>query len=225
MKRTLLSLIWVATFVTGFSQVTLIPKAGLTVSDYKMGENQENIKNIIGFTGGVAVNLFISDLLSIQPEINYIQKGASVDFSNVFDGIREVRKWDVTVNYLEIPLLARFTFYNELGMLYLSAGPNFSYAMGGKTSFTYRWEDPTEPYGETVKGSVYFKDEPEEHPWQDVYFKRRTDLGAQVGAGFIFKRKVMLDVRYGLGFTKLDDEAQPQNRTLQISVGVPLTLF
>lgn len=225
MKRTLLSLVCTAIFATGFSQVTLIPKFGFTRSDFKMGENQENVNNIVGFAGGVAVNLFISDLLSIQPELNYIQKGASINFSNEFDGIREVREWDVTLNYLEVPLLARFTFYNELGMLYLSAGPTFSYGLGGKTSFTYRYEDPSEPYGETVKGKVYFEDEPEEHPWQDVYFKRRTDIGAQVGAGLILKRKIMLDVRYGLGFTKLDDEAQPQNRSLQISVGVPLTLF
>jgi hypothetical protein len=224
MKKTILSLIGFFLLIAGFAQVTLIPKAGITISDFKMGENQENISTLTGLTGGVAVNFTISDLLSVQPEINFIQKGATVDFTRMQNDIREVRKWQAHINYIEVPLLARFTFYNELGMLYLNAGPTFGYGLGGKTTFTYRWEDPSEPYGETTKGNVYFKDEPEEHPWQDVYLKRRTDVGFQFGGGIIFFRKVMLDVRYGLGLTKLDDEAQPQNRTLQVAVGVPITL-
>lgn len=211
-----------------FAQTYIIPRAGVGISTFAPADNKENVSSIAGFTGGAAFSVTLTNHISIQPEILFIQKGGSYEFeSTPGDGILETRNTEVKINYLEFPVLAKYAFGNGLIKFYVNAGPSVSIGLGGKTDYSLVATIGADEviYTDKAKGDVRFGDHPEESPEQDVYFQNRVDIGAQFGGGVFIANKVLVDFRYGLGFTKLDDEAQPKNRTFQVNVAVPLLLF
>jgi hypothetical protein len=212
---------------TLYAQTYLVPKAGVSISKFAPAENEENVSSLAGFTGGLGINILMGEKFSLQPELLFIQKGANYEFKQgIGDGILQTATTDIRVNYLELPVLAKFTFGEGKVKYYVNAGPSLSYGLGGKTDYSINWTLGNETvYQEQAEGDVKFDDYPEEYPAQDVYFQRRLDVGVQVGGGVILYKKVIVDARYGYGFTKLDDEAQPKNRAIQITVGAPLYSF
>jgi hypothetical protein len=212
---------------SGYAQTYVIPKAGLSVSTFALAENNGNISSLAGFTAGAALNIKLGSTFSIQPELVFIQKGGSAEFKeNIGDGILETTTTDVTVNYLELPLLAKAMFGNGKIQYYVNAGPSISYGLGGKTDYSRKLNLGGEiVFEESVKGDVRFDDAPEEYQPQHIYFNNRIDIGIQFGGGVFIANKVLVDLRYGMGLTKLDDEAQPKNRTFQVTMGVPIFLF
>jgi hypothetical protein len=209
------------------AQTYVIPKAGLSVSKFNLAENNENMSSVAGFTAGAALNFKLGTKFSIQPELVFIQKGGSAQFKeNIGDGILQTTTTDVTMNYIELPVLAKAMFGNGQVQYYINAGPSISYGLGGKTDYSMNYNLGGEiVYEESAKGKVHFGDAPEEYEPQHIYFKERIDFGIQFGGGVFIASKVLVDLRYGLGLTKLDDEAQPKNRTFQVTVGVPIFLF
>jgi hypothetical protein len=225
MKKVLLtgSLLFAILFGAS-AQTYLVPKAGLTISTFVPADNKENVSSMAGFSGGVGVNLTLNEKFSVQPELLFIQKGANYEFEQpIGDGILETVSTDVRVNYLELPVLAKYTFGNGKLKYFINVGPALSYGLGGKTDYSLKYTLGNETvYRETAEGSVNFGDYPAESPAQDVYFQKRVDVSVQAGGGLIIYDKILIDIRYGHGFIKLDDEAQPKNRSVQFTVGVPL---
>jgi hypothetical protein len=209
------------------AQTYLIPKAGLTISKFSLAENNDNISSLAGFAAGAAVNFKLGPTLSLQPELLFIQKGGSATFKqNIGDGILETTTTDVTVNYLELPVLAKAMFGNGKIQYYVNAGPSISYGLGGKTDYSLNRNLGGEiVHEESAKGEVRFGDAPAEYQAQHIYFNNRIDIGIQFGGGVFIANKVLVDLRYGMGLTKLDDEAQPKNRNFQVTLGVPIFLF
>ena len=85
-------------------------------------KNEDTYNNKVGFLGGVMLNvpLLADDLLSIQPEILYSQKGFEnkpTEFSSVLG--KQKREGNVNYNYLDVPLLLKF---KALGFV-AEAGP------------------------------------------------------------------------------------------------------
>jgi hypothetical protein len=226
-KSNLLFTVLLFTVTASYAQTYIIPKAGANISIFAPADNKENVSSIVGFTGGVAVSIGLGNSFSIQPELLFIQKGGSYEFeSTPGDGILEVRKTDVKINYLELPILAKYGIGNGVVKFYVNAGPSISIGLGGKTDYSMVATIADEViYSDKAEGEVKFGDYPEESPAQDVYLKRRVDVGAQFGGGVLIADKVLVDFRYGLGLTKLDDEAQPKNRTFQFNVAVPFLIF
>jgi hypothetical protein len=212
---------------TSYAHTYVIPKAGLSVSKFALAENNDNISTLAGFTAGAALNIKVGSKFSFQPELLFIQKGGSATFKqNIGDGILQTTTTDVTVNYLELPLLAKAMFGNGKIQYYVNAGPSIGYGLGGKTDYALNWNLGGEiVYEESAKGEVRFGNAPAEYQAQHIYFKERIDIGVQFGGGVFVASKVLVDFRYGLGLNKLDDESQPKNRTFQVTVGVPIFLF
>lgn len=204
MKKFLL--IGAMAFAAGFSYgQTIIPKVGLTLSKWS-GDDVDDAKFKPGFTIGAGLNMPLgSGMISLQPEINYIQKGGKFeegDFSDKY-----------TVNYLEVPVLVKATF-GEGTKFYVNAGPSVAFGLGGKN----KWEEGDEEGESDIK----FGDEDENS--DDFYIEKGTDIGLQLGAGVIIAEKVMIDVRYGLGLTDLYDDSSVKNNVLQFTVGIPLSI-
>jgi hypothetical protein len=211
---------------------TLIPKAGVTLPKIEYEENV-GAKSKIGFTLGVGYNIAINDLFSIQPELSFVQKGTKSKSSYTYRGdvssYTQTLEGNLTINYLELPVLAKVTFGSGT-KFFLNAGPSIGFGLGGKATYEIIY---SETYmGETVtetmegNGKVKFGDEPDEYEGEDAYFDNRLDLGLQFGGGAIVANKIMIDVRYGLGFSNLWDgeENKSQHRVFQFTVGIPLTL-
>jgi opacity protein-like surface antigen len=199
-------LIGALALAAGFSYgQTIIPKVGLTLSKWS-GDDVEDAKFKPGFTIGAGLNMPLgTGMISLQPEINYIQKGVKFEEGDISE--------KYTLNYLEVPVLVKATF-GEGTKFYVNAGPSVAFGLGGK----YKWEEGDED----GDGDIKFGDEDENS--DDFYIEKGTDIGLQLGVGAIIAEKVMIDVRYGLGLTDLYDDISVKNNVLQFTVGIPLSI-
>src|ERR1035441_5318711 len=89
---------------------------------------------LVGYTGGLFVDLNLSDNFSIQPEANFTMKGTGFTISNI-DGIAVNTTQTQTFNYLEFPLLVklRLPLAPEL-KVFLLAGPSVALLLQEVTS-------------------------------------------------------------------------------------------
>jgi hypothetical protein len=87
------------------AQVTFGVKAGLNISNWT-GDDADGASSLTGFNAGGLVNIPISSMFSVQPEVTYSGEGVK------FDGGK------YTTNYINIPVLFQYNnsgFYGELG--------------------------------------------------------------------------------------------------------------
>ena len=152
-------------------------------------KNEDTYNNKVGFLGGVMLNvpLLADDLLSIQPEILYSQKGFEnkpTEFSSVLG--KQKREGNVNYNYLDVPLLLKF---KALGFV-AEAGPQYSYLLSSnnetKTTTTPTVGSPT--VSET-------KDK------NDVSGLNRNELGYLAGVGYEATNGLSLNLRYTGAFS------------------------
>lgn len=198
----------------------LIAKAGISISkmsySFDMGTS-----NKLGFTIGVGYESELFKNVFIQPELNFIQKGAKWGFD-------EGDNHTMTINFLETPILFKYKFGIGKLKFNLMAGPSFSYGLGGNYKAEFN--------GTLDKLDLQFKPYHESDNYNEKYsfIDRRIEMGATVGIGVELFEIVMIDVRYNYGFTELYTD---WNRNLtgsskilkdvktsgyQITVGVPL---
>ena len=205
MKR--LTSVILAVLVSALLTATLFAQ-GLTGKGAKVGLNiaswgGKHAKDIapdsrMGFALGGFITYTISDNFAIQPEILYTRKGAKQKIDEVeedpfFGTIRATLDLTATVNYLEIPILARLTIPTQGGLEpYLFAGPALSIKLNDKLKSSIKLTINGEPFLEFAVS-------------QDADVKS-TDFGLVLGAGAAFpaaQGKLTVDARYTLGLTSL----------------------
>jgi hypothetical protein len=245
MKKYLLTFsILLSSICASAQKLIVIPKIGATLATVSMSEPdiiqfpgfEDEIKSKIGFTIGAALNYSINDRISIQPELNFIQKGYQENSSSIwiedFDG--QITSYSNssttknTLNYLEIPILAKYSFGGET-KIYAVAGPSVGIGLGGKFKYdnetTESYDDFEETYSNSGKGKIKFGEASENYEGDDLFIDNRIDFGIQVGAGILIAHKIILEARYGLGLSSLyDSEYEVKNRVFQFTIGMPLTL-
>jgi hypothetical protein len=140
MKAKSISII-VALCLLGMSQVNaqVFIKAGIniaslsdnTISDPEFNLAELDQKSTTGFQGGIGVDLPVSSMFYITPELMFIQKGGK----NVVD-IDENNRLEQRIyyNYIEVPVLAKLKFMGEDSGtgFYFNAGPFAGLALGGR---------------------------------------------------------------------------------------------
>ncbi len=184
-------------------------KAGANLSNLA-GDlaNQDQYKNRWGFQGGVMVNFGLSDIISIQPEVLYSQKGfkyADIQILN-FRNTGSVR-----YDYLDVPVLVRL----RAAGVFFELGPQYSYLMNVSTDRT-----------QTLNGNVVGNAGSGTSNLDNV---RRNELGYVGGLGYEASNGVMLGVRYSGAFTDFSKDGysnnefrNARNSTFQAYVGVLL---
>lgn len=225
-------------------KLIVIPKIGTTLATVSMSETdidqfpdfEEEIKSKIGFTVGAALNYSINDMISIQPELNFIQKGytekSSSSWTEDDDGrlitYENSSSMKYTTNYLEIPVLAKFSFGRDT-KFYAIAGPSIGIGLGGKFKYKTKtvesYDDFTDTYSDSEKGKIKFGEASDNGGGEDLFIDNRIDFGLQAGGGILIAHKIIIEARYGLGFSKLyDSDFEIKNRVFQLTIGLPLTL-
>jgi hypothetical protein len=210
------------------SAQTIIPKAGMTLSTLD-GETIDqtgyfdSYKYAPGFAFGVGYRIGFGELISLQPELLFIQKGWKNEYG-FDDGFGYFERYTETVklNYLELPILLRIAFGPDNLKIHINAGPSIGFGINGKYDAEYEYGYPGSISSFPSDGDVKFEDSPGNEV--DLFIPNRTEFGAQVGGGVTLFDKVMIDVRYGLGLTDLYDDAKSKNRVLQFTVGAPIRL-
>lgn len=203
------------------SQISVGAKAGLNLASQSYSgidslTSGVDFKSLPLYSFGAVLEVGLTENFAIQAEANYMQKGGRSEFSGDILGITFSTKSDIRVNYLDIPVLAKYSFGGESAKGYLLAGPNFSYAFSGKTKI-----ESTTPVG---------SDSSEEDLNFDDAAYNRTDLGLNLGIGAQFglsdNMRLFADARYNLGLTNLNtdedtkDDLKVKNRGIGINVGV-----
>ena len=89
-------------------------KAGLALANWR-GQGVSGTKSNVGFQVGGLARIDINDLLSLQPELLYSQKG----YNSEANGL----KTKSTLSYVDLPLLLRV----NAGNLFFEAGPQLGY--------------------------------------------------------------------------------------------------
>ena len=203
-----------------YSQVKFLPKIGVSWSSVSFDENinEQFVGDFdYGTKAGVVIGIATEiplggDVFSLQPELLFHQKGYTSEYME--SEISE--SYTITMNYLELPVLAKVNF----GNFYAATGTYFGFGVGGKYkgSNTYM--------GHTVhhEGKVKFGEEPDNYAGSNQYVNP-FDFGLQFGAG-VKVRVVVIDLRFGLGLTDLIDKrdlnTKTINKSLQLTAGFPL---
>lgn len=221
MKKHLLFIFLTILFAESYAQ--FFPKVGLTgtttSSDNPNGDLKEKLK--AGFLLGAGYQLSFGNFV-VQPELMFIQKGTTKETSVQGPIANISEKEKITINYLELPVLFKYSLGPDALRIFLSAGPSFAVGLGGKGSYEGSIDLGNGPVSESYDFKVKFENEPEGYEGNDLYIKNKTDVGLQMGGGLVLARKLMVDLRYGLGFSDWGNETNTKNRVFQLSVGVLL---
>ena len=125
MKKLILLLIIITTSTTTFSQVKLSPGV-------KLGLNMANISNLeessskLGLTGGLFLNVHLSNFYELQLETMYSSQGAKANyyyFDSATNSILVEKEKNANLNYVSVGFANRFFIIKDLG-LHLIIGPS-----------------------------------------------------------------------------------------------------
>lgn len=183
-------------------------KAGANLSNLAgdlTGKGQYD--NRFGFHGGVMLNFGLAnDLVSIQPELLYSQKGFK--YSDQAFGIYR-NTGSVRYDYLDVPVLVRV----KVSGVFFELGPQYSYLLNIASNRTQTLG------GITVNSSGT----------ANLDNVNRNELGYVGGLGFQSSQGVLLGVRYNGAFTDFakdgysnNDFRNARNSAFQAYVGVLL---
>jgi hypothetical protein len=155
-----------------------------------------NFKTYANTNFGLVGDIGLTNNFSIQPELNYTQKGFGLSQTadlTLFNVPLPVGVNAVTaVKYVEMPILAKYRFGTEGARFYLAAGPSVGYAVSGDL-VTY------------AHAIIDVKVATIPINFSQVNYNR-FEVGGVVSAGVelpIGKAKLMLDARYMHGFSKV----------------------
>jgi hypothetical protein len=179
-------------------------QAGALMSSYKMkaGSVSLNFKSTVGFKVGLFAEVPFGSALSFNPELNYINKGGTLDESG--------DKTTFSFGYLELPLNVQYKLGVGGGNVLFGAGPVLGYGLNGKTKYTYSDGSPSE--SETLKfGS-------------GIDQVKAIELGANIFAGYELSSGIRFSIQGRPNFTNLnnDDGISMKNTYFGLTVGYRL---
>lgn len=158
----------------------------------------------LGLGIGVFYKLILSDQLTLQPELNYMQQGTKLSG----DILGESFESTFSLNYLQIPVLFKYSFGDmNATNFFVEAGPYIGIGIGK--------EKIESCYGgkcETIEN---------DYDGEDVEGPKPLDYGLQVGVGVNLNKNISVDARYLLGLSNLngDSEGSFKNKAINIGVG------
>ena len=187
----LLSLAVMFTFAAQ-SQVSVGVKGGLTIANMSF-ENNEFGTFDAALGGHAAIFLRTGKgLFSFQPEVMWIQKGSRFNLKS------DATYTQLTMNYIDVPLLLRATIGIKIVEVYFNLGPYAGYWISG-ASKDYFYDDSQSKWV-TEKDSYDFDDD------YDVRF----DAGLVGGVG-VKVLMIIFEMRYGQGFIDVFDNEDNNN--------------
>jgi hypothetical protein len=187
-------------------------KGGLTLYQHHLsGEiGAQQSASVTGLTAGLMFeSRFYDTRFSIQPEINFIQKGSSVTDS-LGNGDTRSAKWKV--HYAEIPILFKYRLGTEAAFVHVFAGPGVGYAFSGKREVEIQSGQGVE----ITDTRISFQDE----------HVGRLDINANLGAaahvGLPNGSSLFADLRWQIDFMDMEtywSNVQQYNRGFQLTIG------
>ncbi|PQA93103.1 hypothetical protein B0A69_13175 [Chryseobacterium shigense] len=196
------------------SPITFGVKGGMNISSLTDG-SEEGYSNYerkakIGFNAGVFANIPVSGKFSIQPELLYNGLGSKIESSIFFDipAARMNGKETLSLSYLSIPLMLQ---YNLLPDLYVEAGPEFGFLLGGRSKNEMTQTNNLDGSSSTRSYSGKIA----------MYMFNKFNFGIGLGAGYYFTQNLAVTARFTAGITevyKLNSGDTVRNNSLQMGL-------
>jgi opacity protein-like surface antigen len=206
-------MLFVALMTLGFStaalaQFSIGARVAANLSNVATSSDDEDFdldtKNHFGLAFGAAVEIGVSEMFAIQPEILFSQHGFRIEESFFGQTIKLTQRH----SYLQIPILAKLMFGSEALGINVFVGPHVGFGIGDIT----------------LDAEFGGEKDSESASWEDAGFKT-FDFGVTGGVGVAFPvgpGKLGLDVRYQLGLANIIDEPEDNdkasNRNIQIGL-------
>jgi hypothetical protein len=204
MKKVFLTAVAVFGFAFANAQeVKYGAKAGLNLSNF--AGDLEGASTKAGFQIGGYAEIKISDKFAVQPELLFSAQGAKSKISYTQLGISFTEKSTEKLNYLNIPVMAK---YYATEKLYIEAGPQIGFLMSAKsdTETTGTLGTTTEITSESVDAKKYYNS---------------TDFGLNFGFGYNFTENIGAGVRYTSGLSNISKDVpsyKVNNTNIALSV-------
>ena len=134
MKKTILSLALLAGLSSAAQAQTGLKlglKGGFNGATFS-GTNSKGSEYKAGFAAGGVLNYGFSDLIAVQGELLYSQKGASIDaYSNNTSGVSFANgtTFKSTIGYIDVPILLKVTAGDGGKGLFFELGPQGSFVI------------------------------------------------------------------------------------------------
>src|SRR3970040_2696952 len=190
-----ITLLLVAVFTIGFvnaqdkKDMSFGIKGGLNVTSLtNVAEDGADSNPLVGFHVGLFGEFMIGDKFAIQPEVVYSTQGVEIEF--------EGEKGDVKLDYINIPILAKYYLDNA-----------FSLELGPQIGFLVNADAKSGGVTVDIKDEI-----------------KSVDVSLGFGASYNFAENFMLGARYNLGLTRVQEDLFPgepesKNSVFQLSAG------
>ncbi len=202
------------------AQVSIGLKGGVNFSNIQATQALDqvlpNFSDITTFSIGAVAEIGISEQFAFQPELVYTRKGFGLREGLDLDLLGVPVPLGVTaetqIDYVEVPLLAKYKFGTEGISAYITAGPTIGYATKGQIN---------------TKANILVDFSIARVPVDlDAINFQRLEIGGTAGAGLAVNTSMgqfFVDARYNLGFTQLYDiplvNEKLRNRGFGINAG------
>jgi len=199
-KGLLVAFVLIFTHFASMAQFTTGGRVGVNFSNLR-GSSVENSKMMVGYNVGVIFNFGLKDamsndlgkIMSIQTELSVQTKGATADYLTTnAEGLFDTLNVKESFTYVQVPILAKFSFGDRRGPKYFAEGGLFGAALFGLTvdgekrydhdgdtetdRRTYRDDYSGFDYGIAVGGGVTVPFGGRRSPWE-FYGNARYCLG------------------------------------------------
>jgi hypothetical protein len=180
------------------AQISVGFRGGVNIANYTFKSSSDKFKadKLTLLTVGVPVEFNFNKYFALQAELNFVQKGFKLNEEQSFPlassiYIHYIYDYNLKVNWLEIPVLAKVKFRIPKLDVGLFLGPSIGYALNVKSAGATTTN--------IVKDGVIAKTSTEEGGFLRNWQHNRLDVGLNVGGEINYKR-AYLDIRYQLGF-------------------------
>ncbi|HEX6849438.1 MAG TPA: porin family protein [Chitinophagaceae bacterium] len=180
--------------------------AGTSIANYKYEYAGIKISGDakVGISAGILVDIPVGGQFSIQPALNFLQKGST------YEDLGE--KAITNVNCLEIPVNILYNASSGSGSFFVGAGPSFAFNMSGKE----KYDDGT---GEIEEDLSFGSD-------QDNDDMKSLDAGANFLAGYRLANGLFFSAGYNVGLSNLslfpDDDESIKSNYFSFKIGFML---
>ncbi|RCH56428.1 hypothetical protein DJ568_00785 [Mucilaginibacter hurinus] len=217
MKKYLLSLCFVALFLTAYSQKTeVIIKGGINLGQFRYPGKHSDFaisgETVTGYQAGIALDLDISNSVSVQPGLSFIRTGTKYRLggypNNYEDGT-------IKINYLQLPVNFLYHLPVSAHDIHFGGGPFIGYALSGIFKKTNRTYNPGSdvPVVTESDGDLKFGGDINEN-------YKRLNYGIGFTAGITLKNSLMFNINYDIGLTNISNSSiKAHTNILGISVG------
>lgn len=177
-------------------------KAGVNIASISSTPN-EGVKNIddsqlIGVSGGFYMEIPINDKWYINPEVVYVQKGASFDYDFIHD-------YDINEGERD-----EHNTTNELKLAYIELNPTISYKtpckislnFGPSVSFLIQSDYTTSETNTSEMGILH------EELEESIYTEESLDVGLNLGFSYYLSEDLFIDAKVNTGFMKIGEVSQ-----------------